>query len=130
MKISPNDLCPCDSGFKYKKCCRTFHQGTPAPSPEALMRSRYSAYALNKPEYIMQTTHPASPHWRANGEAWREELQAFSLGTRFVALTILAVDVETVTFRATLFEKSRDVSFTERSLFRQEDGRWLYVRGL
>src|SRR5689334_9579352 len=99
MKISPNDPCPCHSGLKYKKCCRPYHNGMPAPSPEALMRSRYSAYALNKPDYIMQTTHPEGPHWHENPAAWRVELEAFSLGTRFEGLQILEVGAETVKFR-------------------------------
>jgi len=128
VKISPNDLCPCHSGAKYKKCCRAYHDGTPAPSSEKLMRSRYSAYALNKPEYIMQTTHPTSPHWRENQAAWRAQIVGFSAETRFVGLNILAVDDETVTFHAVLFVGEQDISYTERSLFAQHDGRWGYVK--
>jgi SEC-C motif-containing protein len=129
MKISTNDPCPCHSGLKYKKCCRVFHNGTPAPTPEALMRSRYSAYALNKPEYIIQTTHPESRHWRENQAAWRIELEQFSTGTRFAGLQILAATEDMVMFRAILFQNTTDVSFTENSLFRQKDGRWLYLDG-
>jgi SEC-C motif domain protein len=129
MKISPNDLCPCGSGLKYKKCCRVLHNGSPAQSPEALMRSRYTAYALDKVTYIMQTTHPDSPHFRSNEESWRVELEAFSQNTHFAGLQILATDGDTVTFRAILFNDGKDVSFTERSLFVQHEGRWLYLSG-
>ncbi len=127
MKISPNDPCPCHSGAKYKKCCRMYHNGTPAPNPEALMRSRYSAYALDKSDYIMQTTHPESPHWHENRVAWLAEVQAFSKETRFEGLKILSTDADTVTFHAILFHDTEDVSYTECSLFRQKDGCWLYV---
>ncbi|MFZ3087799.1 MAG: YchJ family metal-binding protein [Methylotenera sp.] len=56
-------LCPCESGKPYSKCCEVYHLGTPAPTAEALMRSRYSAYALatENPaltKYLLQTWHP------------------------------------------------------------------------
>jgi SEC-C motif domain protein len=91
------------------------------------MRSRYSAYALSKSDYIMRTTHSESPHWRQDIAAWRASLDAFSRQTRFEGLIILATDANTVTFHATLSQDRRDASFTERSVFRQEDGQWRYV---
>lgn len=129
MKISPNDECPCGSGKKYKKCCRLLHSGVPATSPEALMRSRYAAYALDRPDYIMHTTHPDSPHFSADEATWLHEIEDFSRGTQFVKLQILNVEGDAVTFRATLFVGNRDVSFTERSLFKLHDGKWKYLSG-
>ena len=38
--------CPCGSGQSYTTCCGPWHAGVPAPTAEALMRSRYSAYVL------------------------------------------------------------------------------------
>jgi SEC-C motif domain protein len=127
MKLSPNAPCPCHSGAKYKKCCRPYHNGNPAPTPETLMRSRYSAYALGKSDYIMRTTHTESPPRSLNIEAWSASLDAFSWHTRFEGLTIIATDANTVTFHATLSQDGRDASFTEHSIFRQEDGQWRYV---
>jgi SEC-C motif-containing protein len=54
--------CPCESGKPYSKCCEVYHSGTPAPTAEALMRSRYSAYALANQnpaliDYLLQTWH-------------------------------------------------------------------------
>jgi SEC-C motif-containing protein len=103
------------------------HHGLPAQSPEALMRSRYAAYALNNVEYIMNTTHPDSQHYSSDREAWWREIEAFCKETTFAGLDILAVEPDTVTFRATLFQNARDVSFTERSLFQQYNGRWMYL---
>jgi len=37
--------CPCGRG-RYADCCGPLHAGMPAADAEALMRSRYSAYAL------------------------------------------------------------------------------------
>ena len=55
--------CPCESGKPYSQCCEVYHLGSPAPTAEALMRSRYSAYALATQipalrEYLLQTWHP------------------------------------------------------------------------
>lgn len=93
------------------------------------MRSRYSAYALNKPDYVMETTHPDSPHWQDDRAAWRADLQAFSTSVTFVGLNILSAEGDTVKFHAILMQDGRDVSFTEHSIFRQHNGRWLYVKG-
>lgn len=54
--------CPCESGKTYSKCCEIYHLGTTAPTAEALMRSRYSAYALHSKnpgliDYLLQTWH-------------------------------------------------------------------------
>ena len=39
--------CPCGSGRAFDECCGPFLSGAAAaPTPEALMRSRYAAYAL------------------------------------------------------------------------------------
>lgn len=56
-------LCPCESGKPYSQCCEVYHLGTPAPTAEALMRSRYSAYALaaenpDLVQYLLRTWHP------------------------------------------------------------------------
>ena len=51
-------LCPCESGKPYSKCCEVFHLGTPAPTAEALMRSRYTAYVLGLEDYLLKTWHP------------------------------------------------------------------------
>jgi SEC-C motif-containing protein len=103
------------------------HLGFPAKSPEALMRSRYTAYALDNVDYIMNTTHPDSPHYSNDRETWRREIEAFCEETTFAGLDIITVELDTVTFRATLFQNKRDVSFTERSLFQQYNGRWMYL---
>ncbi len=45
-------------------CCSPYHRGDAAvPGPEALLRSRYSAYAAKEPQYIADTTHPDSPEY-------------------------------------------------------------------
>ncbi|MCB9796280.1 MAG: SEC-C domain-containing protein [Alphaproteobacteria bacterium] len=129
--ISPTRRCPCHSGKRYKRCCQPHHEGRPAPSPEALMRSRYSAYALGLTDYLIATTAPESPHRVAPEQRWVSELSAFSQATRFVSLEIREAWEEgergLVHFVAGLSQAGHRIPMEERSLFRRADGRWLYV---
>lgn len=50
--------CPCDSGKSYTSCCQPYHNGEAASTALALMRSRYSAYALHLEAYLLATWHP------------------------------------------------------------------------
>ncbi len=48
--------CPCGSGRSYSECCEPFISGkAKAPTAEALMRSRYTAYAVHAVDYIVDT---------------------------------------------------------------------------
>ncbi len=48
--------CPCGQG-NYQHCCQPLHVGQAhAESASQLMRSRYSAFALQQIDYIVQTT--------------------------------------------------------------------------
>src|ERR1035437_9077691 len=67
MKKSPHAAdaaCPCDSGQSYAACCGPWHSGLAvgahAPTPQALMRSRYSAYVLGLIDYLLATWHPST----------------------------------------------------------------------
>lgn len=53
-----DSLCPCESGKSYQVCCQSYHLGLAAPTAEALMRSRYTAYVLGLEAYLLQTWHP------------------------------------------------------------------------
>ena len=62
--------CRCHSRRAYKRCCEPLHQGRPAATPEALMRSRYTAYAMGLVDYVMDTTAAGSPHRVSDRAAW------------------------------------------------------------
>lgn len=60
-------VCPCGRAdqrarpLPYAQCCGRFlddFENTPAPDPESLMRSRYSAFALERDDYLLATWHP------------------------------------------------------------------------
>ncbi len=56
--------CPCGSEETYGSCCGRWHRGLAdghhAPTPEALMRSRYSAYAVGELGYLLATWHAST----------------------------------------------------------------------
>jgi len=50
--------CPCGTGLSYAECCGRLHEGTvSAATAEQLMRSRYSAFAVGDPAYLLTTWH-------------------------------------------------------------------------
>jgi SEC-C motif domain protein len=131
--VTKNMHCPCDSGKLYALCCQPFHQGKQPDNALKLMRSRYSAYALCLPDYIILTTHPANSQYRSETAQWSEKILEFCKATKFEKLEILDFqengNFATVTFHAQLHQVENDTSFTEKSIFEKLEGRWLYRSG-
>jgi SEC-C motif domain protein len=127
-------ICPCHSGKMYEECCERYHSGDLCPDAESLMRSRYSAYALCLPEYIIDTTHPENPSWSTPADTWKKEILQFSQSTSFDGLKIESFEdgqsIAFVTFTAILMQGQHDVSFMERSQFVKIKGIWLYKDGV
>ena len=115
--------CPCHSGISYAECCQIFHQGTPAPTPEALMRSRYSAFAIENTDYLLATWHPD----------YRPKSLELTPLTRWSALTILTAQSDEVAgrvhFIATFCEEGEWFQLEEKSRFERNDGCWFYLAG-
>lgn len=134
MKLSVNSICPCGSLKKYKKCCKLFHDDIKKPSNALeLMKSRFSAFAFFKSDYIIKTTHQKNCDFSLNTSSWKEDIELFCKNTSFEKLEILDfIDSEIesfVTFKATLFQNKKDISFIEKSRFLKESNIWLYVDG-
>lgn len=125
--------CPCSSGKTYDNCCKPFHKGARPENALQLMRSRYSAYALNIADYIIATTHPENPNYTEDKINWRRNISEFSEKTRFHNLEIIDFQEDktsaTVTFTAYLSQNSRDATFTEKSYFEKVGNQWLYHSG-
>lgn len=125
--------CPCGSGILYKSCCKMLHTGTPAKTALELMKARYSAYVLNLPEYIIKTTHPASPQYEHNLDLWAKEITEFSTHSTFERLEILEWkergNIAQVMFVAHLKQQEQDATFTEKSTFEKRKESWLYRSG-
>jgi len=123
-KQSVNSPCPCGSGKKYKKCCMVFHKGANAKDALTLMKSRYSAFAMQKIDYIIKTSTFQKDY---------NDLLAFAKSCEFLALKIVSFeesgDEAYVTFSAKIECNGADASFSEKSRFIREDGVWLYESG-
>ena len=123
----PVRVCPCDTGVAYSACCGRWHAGEPAPDAPALMRSRYSAYALGLTDYLLATWHPDTRPSAA-------ELEPDD-GTRWLRLKILGHGTETpeqawVEFRAAFKQGGGSARHLhECSLFLKQNGRWFYHSG-
>jgi len=129
MKNKPHSAtaaCPCGSGKPYADCCGRWHaglsEGVHAPTPEALMRSRYSAYGLGLIDYLLATWHPST----APGELELPPVKWLELDIRHAEMT---GDAGVVEFIARLREQGRGARLHEISRFVREDGRWLYIDG-
>ena len=115
--------CPCDSGQTYGACCGPFHEGAAAPSPEALMRSRYSAYVLGLIDYLLLTWHPST----APGELDLQSVKWLGLEVRHAASKGDAGVVEFVA--RCRGSQGRAERMAETSRFVREQGRWYYIDG-
>lgn len=123
-------LCPCHSGKKYESCCKPLHDGAFPSNALSLMRSRFSAYALQNPQYIIRTTHPDNPHYKENHDQWSKEILDFCHNTQFQKLDILEVsddgDLSYVTFNAHLLQDHQEKQLIEKSSFAKIGKQWLY----
>lgn len=123
----PARACPCDTGKPYAVCCGPWHGGEAAPDALALMRSRYSAYALGLEDYLLASWHADT----------RPEPGSLGLddGTRWLRLKILghgqdAPERAWVEFSAAFRRGGGSAQrLHERSLFLKQNGRWVYHSG-
>ena len=126
--------CPCGRldavghALSYAQCCGRYVEvfdATPAPDAESLMRSRYSAFVLERADYLLATWH----------ESKRPSKVSFDAGVKWLGLEVrdfkvIDADHAEVEFVARQRDKSgRAVRLHERSRFVREDGRWYYVDG-
>lgn len=131
--MKKSDLCPCCSSKNYGDCCNLFlGSSTSAPTAEQLMRSRYTAFILEKAHYLVATHHPQA---RESDEL--KALKKSFKGMVWTGLEIVATqagaetdsegEVEFIAYFKSFGKVGR---LHERSCFRQENGQWFYVDGV
>ncbi len=130
----PSAECPCRSGKRYKACCGPIHAGVArAETPEALMRSRFAAFARGLGGYLVQTLAASHPDRAVPAADLARELSRAKETQRFLDLCILhtstTADTGEVLFYARVFERGDDRSFAELSRFVREAGAWRYGSG-
>ena len=126
--MTDTEPCPCQSGKTYAACCAPFHEGAKPASAEELMRSRYSAYVLQKTDYLVATTVPAQRHLLdVSGMA------AWSRSAEWLGLDILAHIPKIgghhaqVEFVAHFRENGGICRHRERSVFVNIGGSWYFI---
>lgn len=117
--------CPCGGGA-YFACCRPYHLGTPAPDAQALMRARYSAYALGLADYLLATWHP---------DTRPQQLDLADPPLCWIGLEVRdhaeeSADSARVEFRARGKANGKAFRLHEISRFLRSGGCWLYVDGI
>ncbi|BDZ42262.1 UPF0225 protein [Paraoerskovia sediminicola] len=124
------DRCPCLSGETYGACCGPVHAGERrAPTAEALMRSRYSAFVVGGPDgaaHLLRSWHPDTrpPEIDLSDDVrWRRlDVVAAERGGPFD-------DEGYVEFVAHYRDAEGRATVHEISRFVREAGEWFYVDG-
>lgn len=115
--------CPC-GGAAYAHCCGPLHSGAPATTAEALMRSRYSAFALGDTAHLLRTWHPDTRPARIDPDphtTWTGlTIHATTGGTPFHTEA-------TVDFTAAYTTAGQPGQQRENSRFRRHNGAWTYL---
>jgi len=123
-----NNQCLCGKKIPFLQCCDPYLKGTAiASTPEQLMRSRYSAYALGGyGEFLLKTWFPPMASGMTAAELSKRTQQ-------WLSLEILGSGSKGtdgwVEFKATYQHNSVNSVMHERSIFSLIDGRWLYIGG-
>jgi SEC-C motif-containing protein len=121
--------CLCGSEIEYSLCCEPFHKKLKLPSTaEALMRSRFVAYAKQNQAYLLETWHTSK----------RPKIIDFSKQEAvWTALDIIktkkgmAKDSKgIVEFKAYYSLDSEAYVMNEISRFIKASGQWQYLEGL
>ncbi len=118
--------CPCGSKKNYADCCEPLHQGLPAASAEALMRSRYCAFALDIPAYVHSSWHAST---RPADAAEPNKVAMHWLGLTIKRHEPVDATHALVDFVARYKIDGRAYRLQEVSRFVLENGHWFYLDG-
>lgn len=119
--------CHCGSGLEFAACCsRLLSAAEMAPSAEALMRSRYTAYCRLDGDYLLATWHPST---RPAMLQLTDEPRPKWLGLKVMQVRNEDADHATVEFVARYKIGGRAFRLHELSRFVRENGCWYYVDG-
>ena len=124
--------CPCGSGRAYAECCQMYIKGkAKAPTAEALMRSRYSAYVEHEIDYIINTCVA-----RGENEIDPKSTRDWSEQSTWLGLKIVSVEKGgpadnegSVEFEALYERNGLKETHHEKARFKKEKGEWLYEDG-
>ncbi|HBD26872.1 YchJ family metal-binding protein [Flavobacterium sp.] len=118
--------CYCGNSVSFQNCCEPYIKGiTNAPTAEALMRSRYSAFATGDADYLVNTTHISKRRFHN-----KKDILAWSQANKWLKLEVLTSSENTVTFNAYYLDENLKAQVHyEHSTFKLENDKWFYIDG-
>ncbi|TKW62076.1 MAG: hypothetical protein DI628_00320 [Blastochloris viridis] len=123
--------CPCGSQKEFDACCGPILGGKDAPTAEALMRSRYTAFTKGDFDYLEKTNSKRIAH-----EFNRVDLEISAPDTEWLGLDIRETTAGgeddktgTVKFAVTYKFKGRTFTQIEDAKFIRQDSKWVYDKG-
>lgn len=122
--------CPCGSGKSLISCCAPYLEGKEdPPTPEALMRSRYTAYTQGNLDYIKKTMKGEALKWfnRSDSDKKSKEMEWLKLDVLFSEED---GDKGMVQFIATFSSAGKKHFMHEVSSFEKVYGKWYYTKGI
>ncbi|MGJ3240242.1 MAG: YchJ family metal-binding protein [Anaerolineae bacterium] len=130
LVLEPNEPCLCDTEKKYKKCCRPYLKGMPVPTPEVLVRARWTAYAITHSQFIMTTTHPDSEHYFDNENKWQAYLYRQFLMIQMFEMEIQSAEGNQVVYNTVVQSRLNNSPVVYRqhtATFKKHDGIWKFL---
>ena len=121
--------CLCGSELPYSACCQLYHQGTKtAPTALILMRSRFTAYAMQDSAYLLKTwdknKRPNNIDFSKDEAEWQKlEIVTVKKGAEKDSKGV-------VEFKAYFQIDGEQRIMTEISRFKKINGNWFYLDGL
>ena len=124
------NICKCGTTKNYLDCCGAYITDTRAPeTPEQLMRSRYTAYAISNMEYIAKTMCGRA----SNGFDIKDALSMANktqwLRLELINSKLINKNIGFVEFKAYYAVDGNNYILHEVSEFHYINGKWFYVDG-
>ena len=123
--------CPCGSGHDLDACCGAIIGGAPAPTAEALMRSRYTAFVQGDIDHIEATHAP-----EVRGDFNRSAAESVANDAKWLGLEVRGItgggagdEIGEVEFATSFKRHGKEYVHHEIASFRREQGSWMYVEG-
>lgn len=129
-----NSYCHCGLEGTYQNCCKPFvSKSKLAPTPEKLMRSRFSAFKLREHQYLIDT-------YKVTSQKECISVSDFDSSINWLGLVILASNQQETIINASQVEfvafyqhnnkpTTKLIQLHERSNFENINGQWFYVSG-
>lgn len=120
--------CVCGSNLEFDACCGQYLAGTPAPTAEALMRSRYTAYTMGNIDYVERTCVAEERENFNRQEAQRVVAEITWQGLDVIRVVDGGAGDQTGQVEFVFCFSQNDKPYVQRELasFVREDGAWLY----